>query len=144
MRVTMGNQAKMLAQAARWHGQDAMRADSIALGVIDQRGDLHAVITIDNQQEHSCDIHISSNGLKRWATRHVCETISEFIFLRLGMKKVKTCIPVKNTYAQRLGLALGFEIEGYTKCGAHDGSDGVYMGMTRDDCRWLELEKVNG
>ena len=36
MRVTMHNQPGLLKQAAIWHGQEAMRAESVAFGVIDK------------------------------------------------------------------------------------------------------------
>ena len=142
MRVTMHNQPGLLKQAAIWHGQEAMRAESVAFGVIDKHGHLHAVITIDNHQAYSCDMHIATNNKKRWATRRVLEAIARYVFEHLNLIKIKTTIPHWNLRAQALVLHLGFVAEGYTKCGAHDGSDGVYFGMTRDECPWLKRGEV--
>ena len=144
MRVTMRNQPGLLRKAAEWHGIQSMRTDSIAFGVVDDSGVLQAVVTIDNQQAYSCDLHIASNGQKRWGTRAVCEFVSRFIFDQLGKTKIKTCVPAWNARALNMCRSLGFVVEGHTKCGAHDGSDGVYMGMTRDECRWLKMEKKDG
>ena len=138
MRVTMNNQEALLRQAAIWHGQDAMRDDSIALGVVDDAGRLHAVVTIDNRSENSCDYHIASNGGRRWATRGVLRTLASYGFDYLGVKKLKTTVPHWNIRALTTCLHIGWKIEGATKCGAHDGTDGVYFGMTRDECPWLK------
>ena len=144
MRVTMDNQPALLRQAAMWHGQDAMRADSIALGVIDADGQLHAVITIDNRSENSCDFHIASNGGRKWASRGVLRTLSTYAFDFLGVNKIKTIVPHWNIRALTACLHIGWRIEGATKCGAHDGTDGVCFGMTRDECRWLEKDSEHG
>lgn len=140
MRVTMDNQPALLRQAAIWHGQEAMRDDSIALGVVDDAGALHAVVTIDNRSENSCDYHIASNGGRRWATRGVLRTLAAYGFDYLRVKKLKTTVPHWNIRALTMCLHIGWRIEGTTKCGAHDGTDGVYFGMTRDECPWLEKD----
>jgi RimJ/RimL family protein N-acetyltransferase len=136
----MEHQAGLLQQAAIWHGQDAMRADSIALGVVDVEGRLQAVVTIDNQCAHSCDFHIASNGGRRWATRGVLRVLGAYAFDHLGVTKIKTVVPHWNIRALTACLHIGWRIEGATKCGAHDGTDGVCFGMTRDECRWLEKD----
>ena len=140
MHVTMKNQKGLLDQAAKWHGQEAMRAESIALGVIDKGGVLHAVLTIDNHSENSCDFHIASNGSRRWASRDVLRTFAEFAFDHMKVKKIKTIVPDWNTRALVTCIHIGWKIEGATKCGAHDGTDGVCFGMTRDECRWLDKD----
>lgn len=140
MRVTMENQPALLRQAAIWHGQEAMRDDSTALGVVDDAGELHAVVTIDNRTANSCDYHIASNGRRKWATREVLRTLSAYGFDFLMVNKLKTTIPHWNTRALTMALHVGWKIEGVTKCGAHDGTDGVYFGMTRDECPWLEKD----
>lgn len=144
MRVTMDNQAELIAQAAIWHGQDAMRDDSIALGVIDTDGTLHAVVTIDNRTLNSCDYHISSNGGRRWATRTVLRVMSSYAFNVLAVNKVKTIVPYWNIRALTMCLHMGWRIEGATICGAHDGTDGVCFGMTRDQCPWLDKDDEDG
>lgn len=144
MHVTMKNQAFLLHKAAEWHGQEAMRDDSIALGVIDNEGTLHAVVTIDNRQKHSCDFHISSNGGRRWATRSVLRALSAYAFDFLGVQKIKTTVPHWNIRALTTCLHIGWKIEGATKCGAHDGTDGVYFGMTREECPWLQKDDRHG
>lgn len=145
MRVTMSNQEGLLRQAAIWHGQDAMRAESVAFGVIDKDGRLHAVVTMDNHTATSCDLHIASNGSGKWATRKVIKTICAYVFDHLGLIKVKTTVPHWNIKALVMCLHLGLKIEGSTKCGAHDGSDGVCFGMIRSECPWLaKREQDNG
>jgi hypothetical protein len=134
----MDNQQALLRQAAIWHGQVAMRDDSIALGVVDDAGVLHAVVTIDNRCENSCDIHIASNRRKTWAQRSVFSVVFGYAFKFLGVRKIKTTIPSWNIPALTACLHIGFKVEGATKCGAHDGTDGVYFGMTRDECPWLK------
>lgn len=140
MRVTLDPQDALRAWAEPRFGLADCRLpdETICLGVVDQRGEIHAVVCLNAFYSHYASIHIASNGRRAWASPQVLRCIFGYAFDHLGLRRLN-CIPsVNNLAAQILALRLGFEFEGRTRCGADDGSDGIVLGMLAENCRWID------
>jgi hypothetical protein len=149
VRVTMQNQKDLIAWAEPRMGVEAGCAprETIALGVLDDAGEIHAVIWFNAFYSTYASLHIASNGGKRWATRAVLRTVFAFAFEHLKLTRLNFLVSVNNVAVQVLALKVGLRIEGTTRCGANDGSDGILFGMLAQECRWLPQhvkERING
>ena len=149
MRVTMQNQKDLIAWAEPRMGVEAGRAppETLALGVVDDAGDIRAVIWFNAFYSTHASAHIASDGTGSWSTRKVWKIIFAFAFDHLQKTRLMLVIPDWNIKAITFALKLGFKIEGVARCGANDGSDGIVFGMLAQDCRWLPShirEKING
>lgn len=149
MRVTMQNQKDLIAWAEPRMGVEAGHAppETLALGVLDDAGEIQAVIWFNAFYASYASMHIASNNERRWATRKVLGVIFSFAFHHLALKRANAWVSVNNVPVQVMALKLGFRIEGVARCGANDGSDAIMLGMLVQDCRWLPShirEKING
>ena len=145
----MQNQKDLIAWAEPRMGVEPGRAPSetLALGVLDNTGEIQAVIWFNAFYAQQGCLHIASNGRKRWATRRVLGIVFAFAFHHLGLKRLEFRVSVNNIPVQILALKVGLRIEGVARCGANDGSDAIVLGMLVQDCRWLPShirEKING
>ncbi|WYK05490.1 GNAT family protein [Cereibacter sphaeroides f. sp. denitrificans] len=116
----------------------AMPPETIALGVIDEWGELHAVICLNAFYSHYCSMHIASNGRRAWATRPVLRAIFGYAFEFLGLGRVNALVSARNIAVQVMALKLGFRFCGFLPDGADDGGDGILFGMLREQCPWWE------
>lgn len=139
MIVTMEHQGELIAWAEDHFGipRGSMPPETVALGVIDASGSPLAVICVNAFYSHYCTMHVASNGSKRWLTRTVLRCIFGYVFELLGLQRVNIIVSVNNVPVQILALKLGFRMEGYARCGADDGSDGIVLGMLASECPWL-------
>lgn len=149
MRVTMQNQKDLIAWSAPRMGvpRNHVPAETIALGVIDEDGTIHAVIWFNAFYANYGSLHIASNGRKRWATRRVLRMVFAFAFDHLGLARLNFVVSVNNVPVQILALKVGLRVEGVARCGANDGTDGILFGMLAHECRWLPRhvkERING
>ena len=149
MRVTMQNQKDLIAWAEPRMGVEAGRAppETVALGVVDDAGQIHAVIWFNAFYGSQASLHIATNGRKRWATRRVMGIVFSYAFDHLNLKRLEFRVSANNIPVQILAIKTGLRIEGVARCGANDGSDGIVFGMLAQDCRWLPShirEKING
>lgn len=139
MLVTMQPQDALIAWAEPIMGVDAgcMPPETIALGVVDDAGQIRCVWAFNAFYSHYASVHIASDGSRSWLTRPVLRAIFGYAFEHLGLQRLNAIIPAARVPAQILALKLGFEFEGRTRCGADDGSDGIVLGMLASQCRWL-------
>lgn len=145
MRVTLENQGDLIGWAEPRFGVPAgsMPPETVALGVLSDANEVLAVICLNAFYSHYCTMHVASNGSKRWLTRNVLACIFGYTFQFLRLQRVNIIVSVHNVPIQVLALKLGFRMEGYARCGADDGSDGIIMGMLAAECPWL-LEVSHG
>lgn len=149
LRVTMQDQDGLIAWAEPRMGVEAGRAppETIALGVLDEAGNIRAVIWFNAFYSTHASAHIASDGSREWSTRQVWRTIFGFAFDHLRKTRLMLIIPDWNIKAITFALKLGFKIEGVARCGADDGNDGIVFGMLAQECRWLSRsarDRING
>lgn len=84
--------------------------------------------------EHDIELTIAGRGA---VTRQALRDIATYVFLQLGASRGSIRTRASRADIIDQALRIGFKREGYhPKLFGED--DGVSLGMTRADCRWLE------
>lgn len=115
------------------------RPDAKAIGWLGYQGDLKAVTVFDGFSPCDCNIHVASDGSKRWLTRGYLRAIFAYPFIQLGLRRVTGLVPARNEAALKLDLGLGFEREGYCRNALPD-DDIVLLAMLRESCPFIPKE----
>lgn len=139
MLVTLENQEELIRWAEPIMGVEPGRTppETVALGIVGEDGAPLAVVCLNAFYSNQASIHIASNGSRRWLTRKVLAAIFGYCFELLQLRRLNIIVSVNNAAVQVLALKLGFRPEGYARCGADDGSDGIVMGMLAAECPWM-------
>lgn len=111
------------------------RPDARAIGYA-SGGHMRAVTVFDTFGESDCNIHIASDGSRRWCSREYLLHSFAFPFIQLKLARVTGFVPSKNSDALRFDLHLGFQREGLMR-NAFRGDDLIILGMLREECRWI-------
>ena len=107
------------------------------------RGDeILAVACYDVLSPLDCQMHIASNGSRRWLTRAFLREAFGYPFLQLGLRRVTGLVAASNKDALRFDLHLGFRVEGLCREGAPDG-DLFILGMLRRECRFIPQQGID-
>lgn len=115
------------------------RPDAKAIAFVRCNRKYAAVIVFDGFSECDCNIHVASDGTRKWLTREMVQTVFFYPFCQLGMRRVTGLVPTKNKAALNFDLRLGFEIEG--KCRHALPDDDIYvLGMLRENCPFIPQE----
>lgn len=132
----------LLAWAAARYPDNAIDDDTKAIGV-EADGKIMAVAFYNAFTDMSCNIHVVSDGGRRWASRAFLREAFAYPFVQLGLSRLTALVPAKNTDALTLDLRLGFQIEG-RMVEATDNDDLVVLGMLRRNCLWIPEEYRRG
>lgn len=77
----------------------------------------------------------------RWVNRSLLKTVFGYMFMGLGLPRVSGFhVPGLSDEAGKFQAKLGFKVEGCKRKGMLDGDnyrDVVWVGMLREECRWL-------
>lgn len=133
---------ELLDWAAARYDDNAIDSDTHAIGV-EVDGVIQAVAMYNSFTDMSCNIHIVSNGGKRWASRTFLHEAFKYPFIQLGLTRLTALVPARNTDALTLDLRLGFQMEG-RMAEATDNDDLVVLGMLRRNCIWIPEEHRHG
>lgn len=126
---------RLKAWALERYPDAAVDGDTHALGYeID--GQLVVVCLFNCFTRWECNMHVVSNGSRRWCSRGFLAAAFAYPFIQLGVQRVTALVPAKNTDALVLDLRLGFVPEG-VKRSAYGDDDLVVLGMLRGNCKWL-------
>lgn len=126
---------RLLPWAAERTGGGTFRADAVALGW-EQDGILRAVVVYDGFSEADCNMHIASDGSRRWLTRQFLAAAFAHPFQQWGLRRVTALVPADNEAALRFDEHLGFVREGYHPHALPDG-DLVTLGLLKEHCKHL-------
>lgn len=128
-----------IAWAANKIGIARFRPD--AKGIASERdGVLTAVVVFDTFSECDCNMHIASDGSRRWLTRPLMKEAFHYPFNTLGLRRVTGIVPRKNKDALLFDQRLGFEVEGICREAMPD-DDVVILGLLRRNCRMIPQER---
>ena len=83
--------------------------------------------------------HIASDKSKHWLTRKYLQTIFDYPFNQLKVKRITVCVGEGNTDSRRFVLHLGFQHE-TTLREAHPTGDLLVFRMTKESCRWIRAD----
>lgn len=120
----------------------APRDDAKAIGVVDADGTIRSVTVFDNFSPCDCNMHIASDGSKRWLTRIYLRTAFYYPFVQVGLRRVTGLVPASNSAALHFDLHLGFVREGLCRNALPD-DDLIVLGMLREHCRFIPQEFRN-
>jgi RimJ/RimL family protein N-acetyltransferase len=95
-----------------------------------------AVVVFDRFDEYNCQMHIASDGTKRWYSREFVSTCYRYAFLQMNMRRISVVIREDNARSLKLCRQLGHVEEGVLKEWFGD-KDGVLMRMLKTECRWI-------
>lgn len=133
---------ELLEWAAARYNDNAIDSDTHAIGV-EVDGVIQAVAMYNCFTDISCNIHVVSDGGKRWASRTFLREAFAYPFIQVGLKRLTALVPAKNTDALTLDLRLGFQVEG-RMAEATDNDDLVVLGMLKRNCIWIPEEYRHG
>lgn len=137
--VVYGLESELIPLAAAWAGARDPRwldPNATALGAVDD-GRVVAVAVFYQFTARDCRISLASDGSKQWLTREFIVRVFAYPFVQMHLKRITAEIPASNGPAVSLCLKFGFRDEGRKRKACADGSDGVILGMLREECKWL-------
>jgi RimJ/RimL family protein N-acetyltransferase len=137
-RLIYGEDDRLLPWALERTGIPGFRPDARTIGY-ERDGETVAVVVFDGFSEIDCNMHIASDGTRRWLTRELLTAAFAFPFIQCGLRRVTGLVPARNVAALRFDEHIGFRREGYHARAAKDG-DLVSLGMLREWCRFLPQE----
>ena len=127
--------ARLLDWAVEHYTEAAVDPDTHAMGMeID--GKLVVVTLYNHFTTTNCNMHVVSDGSRRWCSRDFLAHAFAYPFIQLNLRRVTAMVPAKNMAALMLDLRLGFKPEG-RMVEALDDDDLVVLGMLRRDCKWI-------
>lgn len=126
---------RLLPWAAERTGGGDFRPDAKAIG-LEREGELVAVAVYDGFSKADCNMHIASDGSKRWLNREFLFGAFAYPFVQLKLRRVTGLVPASNAAALRFDEGLGFVREGYHPHALPD-DDLITLGMLRERCRFI-------
>ena len=116
-------------------GIGTFRDDAKAIGLVDGERIIAACV-FDTFSACDVNIHIASDGSRRWFSKAFGVATMAYPFIQLGMRRITGLVPAKNHDALQFDLKFGFKIEGYLDHALPD-DDIIVLGLLRENCRWL-------
>jgi RimJ/RimL family protein N-acetyltransferase len=99
-------------------------------------GQLVAGVLFDNWTGRALQMHVASDGTRRWMTREFLRAVFAYPFEQLKLNKVIGVVDSTNADALRFDHHLGFVTEAVIKDAGKHG-DLHILSMTRQQCRFL-------
>lgn len=124
--------------AAERIGIPGFRDDARAIGIGDASG-IRGAVVYDCFGPADCNMHVASDGSRRWLTREFLVHVFSYPFVQLNLRRVTALVPSRNQHALNFDRKLGFRDEGYFRHAMPD-DDIVALGMLRGDCRFIPRE----
>lgn len=137
-RLIYGEDERLLAWAAERIGVPGFRADAHTIG-LERGGELVAVVVFDGFSDVDCNMHVASDGTRRWLTRAFLTACFAYPFIQCRLRRVTGLVPADNADALRFDEHLGFRREGYHPHATQTG-DLISLGMLREWCRFIPQE----
>lgn len=104
---------------------------------LERDGNIVAWAIYERNNGHNIIFHGASDGSRRWATRGFIRALVAYPFITLNLPRMSTPVAASNVAALEFDRRLGFRVEGVLRQAANDGSDLVWLGLFRKDCKWL-------
>lgn len=137
-RLIYGEEHRLLPWAQARIGVSGFRRDAYTIG-LERGGELVAVVVFDNFSDTDCNMHIASDGTRRWLSKELLVSAFSYPFIQLGLARVTGLVPASNAQALAFDEHLGFVREGYHPKAAA-GEDMISLGLLREHCRFIPKE----
>ena len=138
MRLVYGENERCLSWASERIGGLQFRPDARTIGH-ERNGKLAAVCVFDGFSAADANIHVASDGSRRWLTRGFLAAVFAFPFIQVGLRRVTGLVPARNLVARQFNRRLGFDFEGLCRHALPD-DDIVVLGMLRSRCKFIPPE----
>lgn len=112
-----------------------------AIGVSDDEGNIVAGVIYNNFTGCDISMHVAAEHGRLWAKPDVLRGLFAFPFNQLKCRRVTGFVDSTNLHTLSFDQKIGFQIEGRLRDATPHG-DMIVLGMTRNECRWLE--RING
>ena len=109
---------------------------------LQRSGELVAGILYEDCNGVNVNMHVASDGSRRWMTRELLHFAFWYPFEQLGVKRVTGTVPASNDDARRLDEHLGFVLEARLEKAHPDGDLLIYR-MFRHECKWLRSDRAH-
>ena len=106
-----------------------------------RRDELVAGVVYSDFNGVNVNMHVASDGTRRWMTREYLWTCFDYPFNQAKVKRITGLVGEGNTQSQRFNEHLGFELETTLKL-AHPSGDLLVYVLWREKCRWLKHENL--
>jgi RimJ/RimL family protein N-acetyltransferase len=113
------------------------RDDYAALGICNPSGELIGGVVYDHFTGYDIAMHVAAVRGSMWMRPHIISQIFGFPFNQLKCRRVTGYVSARNSHTIKFDLGLGFQVEGRLRDATPEG-DMIILGMTRNECRWLE------
>lgn len=141
-KLIYGDESRLLPWAAERIGISGFRRDAYSIG-LERDGALVAVVVYDNFSDCDCNMHLASDGSRRWMNKELLLAAFAYPFTQLGLRRLTGLVDTRNAGALQLNAHLGFVREGLCRHALPD-SDLVVLGMLREECRFISEEQQHG
>jgi len=136
-----GQEERLLPWAEQRIGTGPFRRDAFAIG-LEKDGELVAAVVFDNFSACDVNMHIASDGTKRWMNKELLLAAFAYPFVQLKLNRVTGLVPAKKAEVVKFDQHLGFKIEGYCHKALPD-DDIIILGLLRANCRFITEEQRN-
>ena len=110
---------------------------AVGFGVEDG-GKLVAGVVFNDYNGANMNMHVCSDGTRRWMTRELLWMVFDYAFNQAKVKRLTGLVGEKNEQAKKFDEHVGFTLETTLERAHPDGQMLVYR-MFREDCKWLKL-----
>jgi RimJ/RimL family protein N-acetyltransferase len=141
-RLIYGNESRLLPWACARIGIAQFRRDAYPIG-LERDGKLVAVVVFDGFSDCDCNMHVASDGSRRWLNKELLLASFAYPFTQLGFRRVTALIPSRNSASLAFNKALGFTQEGFHPHATPD-DDLITLGLLRENCRFIIQGKDHG
>lgn len=135
-KVIYGEEDRLLPWAQRVVGVK-FRRDAHTIG-LEKDDEIVAVVVFDTFSESDCNIHIATDGTRKWMNKELLLSTFAYPFTQLGFRRITGLVTADNEEALRFDEHLGFVREGYHPKAGIGGKDLISLGMLREDCRFID------
>lgn len=139
MDLIYGQEERLLPWALQRVGLESFHADARTIS-LEKDGKPVAVVVYDNFSSCDCNMHIASDGTKRWMNKSLLLAAFAYPFTQLGFKRVTGLVPESNLVALEFDKKLGFVFEGRHPH-AHECGALISLGLYRSNCRFIPSEQ---
>lgn len=104
------------------------------LAVRGERGEILATFAFHNFGLAGCEWSVAIFDLR--PSRHVLKQIFAYPFHQLGLRRITGIVRETNKRSFDITSRLGFRVEGLLRDWYPD-CNGILLGMTKEECKWL-------
>lgn len=114
--------------------------DAVGIGW-ECEGHLIAGVVYDQFNGVNMQMHVASDGTRRWLRREYLHACFDYPFNQAKVKRVTGLVGEGNIAAQRFDEHLGFVLETTLK-GAHPSGDLLVYVLWKEACKWIKHENL--